>query len=181
MKLLDSLTFVLLLLACGSVCHAQFETIPNIASQTPTGGRTKAVHRTIITYNGAVCLSTPSYELMPNGQVIFKHQGMRFDGSGYFWSPSIPDSIVRRNHYETRIVGTTNQYWPPLTPTTQSFLPNIRRNQISLKPNTNPYFGSGTHTVTRRDNQPSTRMRTGTSKSARLVRCPNGSYAIICR
>lgn len=179
MKISDLLA-ILILLMSTSVCHAQFESIPNVATQVANNTRTKRPYRTIVTYNGVVCISTPSYDLMPSGQVIFKHQGMRFDGSGYFWSPAVRDSIVRRNRFGTRIVGTSNQYWPPMVQDSTSGR-TTRKNLLTLQPTNNLYFGSGKQTVVR---QPTKQMRKRiptTNNRTQLVRCPNGSYAIICR
>lgn len=72
------------------------------------------VYRTIITYDGRVCIAAPHFDVMADGTVVFKEQGMRFSESGYFWSPAIPDKIVRRGHYTDRIVGASTKYWPPV-------------------------------------------------------------------
>ena len=148
------------------------------AAQSPSS---QPNYRTIITYNGDVCISTPGYDLMPNGQFIFKRGGMRFDGAGYFWSPAVRDNIVRRNQIGTRIVGTTNQYWPPLVPnSTPAATPTWKPTTPWLP--ANPYFGTGMHTVAR-SHADSSNARAVPNKQHRtqLVRCPNGSYAIFCR
>lgn len=176
---------MLFVIAVASLSYGQTNST-SIISQPESS---KPVYRTIITYNGVVCLATPNYDLMTNGQIVFKNQGMRFDGSGYFWSPAIRDNPVRRNRYGGRIVGTTKQYWPPLT---QTGTPPA--NQFTFQPNTNPYFGSkttktnrnpyfgtGTQTVTRRETRLPTRATPTQQTSPRFVQCPNGSYAVICR
>lgn len=170
----------LFLLGITSLCFGQFETIPNISTQAPRSRSFNSRHRTVVTYNGNVCIATPHYDLMPSGQVVFKRGGMRFDGSGYFWSPVVRDNIVRRNHLETRVIGTTNQYWPPVTGTTASTV-TPTSSALTVKSQANPYFGTGTQAVTRTQT-PSAKTRVqSTQTRARLVKCPNGSYAIVCR
>jgi len=168
---------LLIVFGFASICSAQFESTSNIATQKPTRSPGTPVYRTIVTYDGSVRFSTPTYELMPNGRVIVKRQGMRFDGAGYFWSPTIHDNVVRRNHYENRILGTTSQYWPPL----QQSNTVAHQPTNTLKSYTNPYFGTGTLRVTRRQTQPSSARMTNNQQRTQWVKCPNGSYAIICQ
>lgn len=164
---------ILLVLANGTFCHAQFATAPSITAQQPFV--VAPTYRTIVTYNGAICLSTPSYEVMPDGQFIFKRQGMRLDGYGYFWSPSIRDDIVRRNRLTTRVVGRSNEFWPPVASAASSNAVVAQR-QITALPLSNPYFGAGLPSGT----SPSQSSTSSASQSARIVRCPNGSFAIYC-
>ena len=151
-----------------------------VATSSNCSAQTQPGFRTIITYNGSVCVATPTYDLMPDGRVVFKRQGMRFDGSGYFWSTAVRDSVVRRNYYATRIVGTPAQHWPPLAPAPAASRV-ARRDSLTLQPNSNPYFGSGQQFPTRTSNPQSRREVIGTRSRMQLVRCPNGSYAVTCR
>lgn len=157
-------------LGASTVCAAQSPLFRNPPAISP--------YRRIVTYNGVVCIATPNYDLMSNGQVIYKRQGMRFDGLGYFWSPSIPDKVVRRNHLETRIIGTANQYWPPLTSTSA---PTLNQPRIARTPNSNPYFGTGTHTAIRNHEHRSANQTATSQSRVQIMRCPNGSYAIYCQ
>lgn len=161
-------TAIVFTLAANAMCTGQ------MATRAPT-----PAIRTIINYNGAVCVATPNYDLMSNGRIIFKRDGVRFDGSGYFWSPAIPDNLVRRGHYEGRIVGTQNQYWPPLTQTQPS---GWQPHRITFQHSASPYFGSGGHPANRSAyRSTATNYPTTTQKSAHFVRCANGSYAVYCR
>ncbi len=183
---------VLLAIGVSSACMAQFPSMPNMPSRIPSTRKATPRYRTIITYNGGVCIAAPNYDVMPSGQVIYKHQGMRFDGAGYFWSPSVRDNIVRRNRYATRIVGTANQYWPPLAPTPSSSNGVVLNSAVNTPPAgaTASVRKPGDYRANRRTVAPSATAatvvpQTGSNRTAnttpRLVRCPNGSYAIICR
>ena len=122
-----------LVTVCGVVAtgHAQV-TAPQTLTPRSTADSS---YRTVITYNGAVSLSTPQYDLMSNGRVIFKQQDMRFDGSGYFWSPSVPDEAVRRRHYAGWVVGGRNEYWSPSTGLRSGSDPNRRATRKVVGPN----------------------------------------------
>jgi len=165
----------LFVLGLASACFAQLEAKTNTRTSTR---QNTPVYRTIVTYNGAVCIATPNYDLMPDGRFIFKSQGMRFDSASYFWSPAIHDNVVRRSHYDGRILGQTSQYWPPLATTTQPRVSTPTKRQ-TLKPNKNPYFGSGSQKATR-NTKPNIRS-TNQKQLPQLMRCPNGSYAVICQ
>lgn len=107
-RILLGLVTVIVVVATG---NAQVSTPESMMPRS----QADSSYRTVITYNGAVSLSTPQYDLMSNGRVIFKQQDMRFDGAGYFWSPSVPDEAVRRRHYAGWVVGGQNEYWSPTT------------------------------------------------------------------
>ena len=172
---MNILFYLVPLIVAGLVSTGAAQTSVNSAVPQFGSTRTQTFNRTMITYNGVVCVTSPNYEVMPSGQVIFKHDGMRFDGSAYFRSPAMRDNVVRRNHYESRIIGTTSEFWPPLTPTTAR---KVETSWKSYKPIDNPYFGSGTQTTSGRASR--YLKRSTTAKGAQLQRCPNGSYAIFC-
>ena len=164
-------------LIAAALCYSQ----DRIVYGTPPQGLGKSwspVYRTVITYDGSVCLATPTYDLMLNGQVIFKHQGMRYDGSGYFWSDAIHDQPMRQNHFEHRIVGTQNQYWPPIPTGNQRWPTTVKR--LSVQPSGNAYFGPGSRSLRRGQIRSPSRV-VSQIESAHLVRCPNGTYAITCQ
>ena len=110
-------TLLVLVFVFVAAMDATAQTRSNFSPQTSS----RPYYRTIVTYNGQVCLATEHYDIMGSGKVVFKQNGLRFTDRGYVWSPAVPDRVVRQGHYASRIVGTQKSYWPPLvqpSPTT---------------------------------------------------------------